>query len=958
MIESSVDSNRTVIEGSPKTILEDATPTPNNHLHLTSFQDYAVVEQFPTSGSEADIYLVQKDNQKYVLKLYRFGLEPKREVVEKLQELSQNHPKDIVKIYDIAYDESLRRWYEIQEYIEHGSLDDLKSSQLGLDELKHILVEMARILHSIHAQNIIHRDLKPDNILLRNKEPLDLVMTDFGISSVLDSELSKRMTSKSGTKVYFAPESFSGVIGKEVDYWALGMILLELASGESLFKELDENYIAYTVSTKNIPIPKEIDSDFVYLLKGLLTRDPDNRWGHSQIVRWLKGDRNIPLEYHSREGEYEKPYVIDGKKYYDLSQLVALFATSPKMWQEGKAHLYRGYITKWLENNNDFDNSIKVDELKKSKDDDFALFKLIYSYNHDLDFIIGGKLINAKNLMLYMGKYLKEECNSIEENIVHWCLSGKILDYYQIYKDSTQSQDDFEKILQSIVRYHKDHSHHLYGVNIRDIVQFLKVAVEKEKYYFSYTVLMAHDNLLIEREAFDRVNAHFSLPQDIIDMIKHRTFNRKDLKYLRKLLDFDLDAHYLPVDFNEKLQSDFYTTVDALNEFILKDFLDRQLNEIFLPEFFQNKIQNASFEAYLANVSQLKGLETLEKSHYSRLQQSYYMPKIDTHINEDEFEVFTSQVGLINDLIVEGLLIAKETLSHLSNYIPQEIEESIQKGEYDYPTAQRVYKLKNFEMSNYTLPDNFSDQLQNSFGKVVDNLDASLPKELYERLFVPKRINDLLLHSSFANYIHIAKLIQDTQMQRSDLEELQNDQAFLDAVGLKLDNLQEIDEKDLKFIKKILDAKVDRIAYVQLIEIYDRVMKSKSDKIKSYFKKLKLLNEEWRHTDAKIIAYIYNYRLNLRTTFEHVTYRKFSRYGMIAGKIALATFLFWFGARSIENPIIFYIVLVFYIPTAFFAFIHTKDIKLIEIYTNPFQIVLDNIERNEKFRRRVDWVVR
>ncbi|MEA2027575.1 MAG: protein kinase [Campylobacterota bacterium] len=974
VIESSYDSDQTVIEGSPKTILEGASPTQKSDLTLTTFQEYTIIEQFPTSGSEADIYLVQKDKQKYVLKLYRFGIEPKREVVEKLKFLSENYPKDIIKIYAIEYDPSLKRWYEIQEYVAHGSLETLKMTKLSLDELKLILVEIARMLHTIHSQNIIHRDLKPDNLLIRHKEPLNLVMTDFGISSVLDSELSKRMTSKSGTKIYFAPESFSGVIGKEVDYWALGMILLELASGDNIFKELDENYIAYSISTKNVPIPKEIDSDFAYLLKGLLTRDPQHRWGHDEIVRWLKGDQDIALEYHSSEGEYEKPYVISGKKYYDLSELVALFATTPQMWQEGKAHLYRGYITKWLENNNDFDKSIKIDELKKSKDDDFALFKLIYTHNHDLDFIIGGKLINAKNLMLFMGKYLTDDCSDIQESIVHLALTGKILDYYQIFKSSKKDGsdalasplneaktivfkkiEDFEKILKSIIEYYKDN--HIYAMErIKDIMQFLKIATKQEEYYFSYDILMAHESLLIKRTNFDYLNSHFTLPQDIIDMVESRRFRRKDLKYLRRLLAYDFDAHYLPVDFNQKLKEDFVYVVDNLEHLISKAQFDKQLTEMFLPEFFKEQIQNVTFTEYLEDISKLKSLESLEKRHYARLQKTYYMPTIDTHTQD--FEAFASQVGLINDLIVEGLLIAKETLSTLSNYIPQEIQESIQKGEYDYPTAQRLFRLNNFEMEHYTLPDNFATQLQNNFTKVVDNLDASLPKELYERVFVPKRIDDLLLHSSFSNYLNIARLIHDTQMQRSDLEELQNDQAFLDAVGLKLDDINNLDEKDLKFIKKILDAKVDRVAYTHMIAIYDRVMESKSDKIKSYFKKLKLLNKEWSHTDAKIIEYIYNYRLNLRTTHEHVTYRKFSRYAIIMGKIALASFIFWFGARNIENSTLFYTVLALYIPASIFTFVRNEDIKLIQIYTKPFQIVLDNIERNEEFSRRVDWVVR
>lgn len=957
VIESSIKSSQTVIEGSLKTIIEDSSLTPNPNLHLSTFQDYTIIEQFPTSGSEADIYLVEKEAKKYVLKLYRFGLEPKREVVEKLKFLSDNHPKDIVKIYEIEFDQPTKRWYEIQEYIEHGSLEDYKKQTLNQDELKQVLVEIARMLHSIHAQNIIHRDLKPDNILIRHKEPLELVMTDFGISSVLDSEFSKRMTSKSGTKIYFAPESFSGVIGKEVDYWALGMILLELASGDNIFKELDENYIAYAISTKNVPIPKDIESDFAYLLKGLLTRDPDNRWGHSEIVRWLKGDRDIALEYHSSEGEYEKPYVINGKKYYDLSELVSTFATSPKAWEEGKAHLYRGYITKWLENNNDFDRSIKIDALKKSKDDDFALFKLIYTYNHDLDFIIGGKLINANNLMHFMGKYINDECNSQEESIVHAVLTGKILDYYQIYTDSTGNGDDFGNILQSIVKYYEDNN--FYAMEkIKDIMQFLKIASEKEQYYFSYDILMAHDDLLIKREDFDRVAQRFTLPQEIIDMVQSHRFNRKSIKYLRKLLDFDYEAHYLPVDFNEKLQNDFENTINSLEHFIPKKLFDQKVKEAFVPAFFKAQIQNAPMEEYLHSAQIFRELEALGREEYAKLQNDYYIPPIDTNITQEEFEHFTKQVSLINDLIVEGLLISKESLTTLASLVPQSIQKSIQKGEYDHEIAEGIHRLKQFDTGKYILPDTFHEQLQSSFFKVTSNLDKFLKRSDYEHYFVPNRIKVSLLKSSFANYLSLSQLISEGAMGEEYLKELRQDQEFLNALKLNLDNLNEIDEKTLLMIQKIKKANVNRAAYIQMMAIDDKVKKSKSDKIKKYFKELQSFNKEWNRTDSKIIEYIYNYKITIKTTFENISYNGFDRYTLLTGKFSLASFLFWFGARSIENPIYFYTMLAFYIPAATVMFLRHDDIRFIQIYTNPFQIVLDNIDRNSEFIRRVDWVVR
>jgi len=956
-VESLIQNDQTFVQTNLEPTTQENLSTPNTPLHLDRFHDYTILEQFPTYGSQADIYIIQRDYQKYVLKLYRFGLEPKLEIVEKLKFLSQNYPDDIVQIYEIAYDNTLKRWYEIQEHIEYGSLENFKKQPPSQEEFRQIVIEITQILHTIHSQNIIHRDLKPDNLLIRRKDPLQLVMTDFGISSVLDSQLSKRMTSQSGTKIYFAPESFSGVIGKEVDYWALGMILLELLSGENIFKELDENYIAYTLSTQAIPIPKSIPSDFAYLLKGLLTQNPDKRWGYAQIMRWLEGDREIPLEYHSSEGGYEKPYVVNGKKYYDLAQLVTQFVATPQDWEMGKAHLYRGYLTQWCQNNNDFDNAIKIDALKQSKDDDAALFRLIYTYHHDLDFAIGGKLINSQNLALYMGKYLNNTASPQEKRIVGLVLTGKIHNYYTLYKDFTGKGDDFEKILQSIVEYYQDNAFD--GVEkIKDMIRFLKIAHTKEKYYFSYEVLMAHEDLLIVREDFDRLKSHFELPQEIVAMLESGKFYRKTLKYLRKLMAFEYASYYLPIDFNQRLLEDFESTVDATEHFIPKALFDAKIDETFVPEFLRVAIQNATMDEYIKNAHIIKRLDSLEKAQYQKLSLNHYLPSIETHIDKSEFERFVMQVDAINELIVEGLLIEKETLKTLSLLIPQTLQECIKKGEYDLAIAKGVAKLKAFPLDEYLLPDSFYSQLENNFLFVTANLDKFLKKIDYERYFVSHRMTISLLKSNFTRYLALSRLIAQNAIDEEYLKALQKDRVFLEAFEIELDNLNEIDEKSLKMIAKIKNAYVDRDAYMQLMAMYEPVMRSQSDKIKLYFKQLRWLNTPWEPIDTLIVASIYNYRMTLKTTFENITYNTFTRYAALSLKISLATLPIGFWVSHTQSNLARFVGLLIYIPVAVVGIIGHEDLKLIQIFTHPLRIVLDNIQSNEKFSRRIERVAR
>jgi serine/threonine protein kinase len=175
---------------------------------------------------------------------------------------------------------------------------------------------MAIALKFLHDHDIIHRDLKPSNILIRNKNPFDLVFIDFGISKKLDEELSKvATTSFKGTIYYIAPEEISNYFGKEIDWWHLGIILYELLTGKNPFHKLSEQAVINLLTTKNIEIPKNIPEKYQTLLKGLLTRDYEKRWNYQQVHDWLNGKTNIPVYYE--ETQKDKKRTTDSEKIWD-----------------------------------------------------------------------------------------------------------------------------------------------------------------------------------------------------------------------------------------------------------------------------------------------------------------------------------------------------------------------------------------------------------------------------------------------------------------------------------------------------------------------------------------------------------------------------------------------------------------------------------------------------------------
>lgn len=300
-----IEANYLTVDENRLTIPEKINERKNNKIEKV--KEYKVIRQIPASGSEADIFVVSKMDAEYIMKYYRYGIIPQEEIMEKIKLISEKSPAEIVKIYEIGYDGENGRYYEILEYIENGSLYDLyHGRKLEKNELKKIISEINNSLKILHDEGIIHLDLKPSNILVRTKEPLDLVFTDFGISSFVDKELEMKMTSVKGTPLYCSPESFTGVVGKESDYWSLGMIIYELAAGYNPFDKIDHKVIMYTVMTKNMEIDRNIDSEFMTIIKGLLVREPERRWGYSDVVKWLNGESGrveIISEYND-----EKPY--------------------------------------------------------------------------------------------------------------------------------------------------------------------------------------------------------------------------------------------------------------------------------------------------------------------------------------------------------------------------------------------------------------------------------------------------------------------------------------------------------------------------------------------------------------------------------------------------------------------------------------------------------------------------
>jgi len=309
------------------------------------FRGCRVLALLPVASAEANLWLVQPadGSAPRVLKHYRHGIRPKAAILHRLTTM---RPEHVVKLFE--YGEQEGRCFEIQEYLPLGTLADwVAATPPDEATLRVILAQISEALEHLQEFNVLHRDIKPTNILLRSQAPLDLVLTDFGISSVADFSI--HLTSVSRTAAYCAPETVTGVVSRASDWWSVGVIMLELLTRRHPLAGMHEQAISLQLSRQGIPVPDHLAEHWRLLLQGLLTRDYAQRWGAVEVRRWLAGDRELAVCSGSSNETLlvaQRPYRFDGREFFDAAGLAEGLV---RQWPEAAKHLAFGFLGRWLE---------------------------------------------------------------------------------------------------------------------------------------------------------------------------------------------------------------------------------------------------------------------------------------------------------------------------------------------------------------------------------------------------------------------------------------------------------------------------------------------------------------------------------------------------------------------------------------------------------------------------------
>ena len=142
------------------------------------------------------------------------------------------HP-GIVRLVDQRHAGALP--YLLLEHVGTRTLRDLLKANgpFEVADGVRIVQHVAAAVAHVHARGFLHRDLKPSNVAVRDGRP---VLLDFGVAWRLAPR--RRPPDRSGTPQYLAPEQVTrGVLTPATDVWGLGVMLVELLTGERPFAE-------------------------------------------------------------------------------------------------------------------------------------------------------------------------------------------------------------------------------------------------------------------------------------------------------------------------------------------------------------------------------------------------------------------------------------------------------------------------------------------------------------------------------------------------------------------------------------------------------------------------------------------------------------------------------------------------------------------------------------------------
>ena len=232
-----------------------------------------VIKRAIHRGGFGEVYFAVSDAGRQVaLKLLNNNMEVELRGVK--QCLNLNHA-NLVTIFDIRQDGEGDYWI-VMEYVGGNSLLDVlqrHSAGMPVQQVLHWLSGISAGLAFLHDRGLVHRDLKPANVLSDGEQ---VKIADVGLSKYISESRRSAQTQSVGTVYYMAPEVSRGRYGREVDVYAVSVMLVEMLTGRLPFDGETTAEILMKHLTSE-PDLSGLEPAVQQVIRAGLEKDPDRR---------------------------------------------------------------------------------------------------------------------------------------------------------------------------------------------------------------------------------------------------------------------------------------------------------------------------------------------------------------------------------------------------------------------------------------------------------------------------------------------------------------------------------------------------------------------------------------------------------------------------------------------------------------------------------------------------------
>ncbi len=182
--------------------------------------------------------------------------------------------------------------YLVMDYVDGPGLDQkLKQGPMPAGDVLTVCKRVCEGLEAAHARNIVHRDLSPDNIILRDGDPAQAVIIDFGIAKDTNPGAETIVGGEfAGKYAYAAPEQLSGQTDPRTDIYSLGALLLANFRGKKA--DAGSNLLEVVESKKGPLDTQGVPEPLKSIIDKMTAPNPDDRYQSAgEVLRALASAR-------------------------------------------------------------------------------------------------------------------------------------------------------------------------------------------------------------------------------------------------------------------------------------------------------------------------------------------------------------------------------------------------------------------------------------------------------------------------------------------------------------------------------------------------------------------------------------------------------------------------------------------------------------------------------------------